>query len=164
MRAKELGWRLVRDPSPFLEVAGQRILPVRTGNRYRFALPTAAAWARLCSRSVRPSDTDGRSTDHRRLGLSLRRLALEMSTGLREVALDDPRLSLGFSYAERDAEMCFRWTDGAAVLPLAELADGEAVSAVEITIEQGLPFWIHSELPGEAATAEPSRGVQTATA
>ena len=152
-QAKALGWQLVRDPAPFLEIAGRRIEPVRDGNRYRFEWPEPATQARLCSRANRPADSDAGSTDHRRLGLALHRLALQA----REVALDDPRLDAGFSYAERSADggTCWRWTDGSALLPLAELA-GEAVTAVEITIQQGLWFWVR---PGTRQTLPERRAL-----
>ena len=142
LRAEALGWRREADPHPWLEVDGARVEPVRSGRSYRFALPAGCTEARLRSRAGRPRDGDVASTDWRRLGLSLRSLALIGEAGRREVALDDPRLDAGFLTPERDGGTIWRWTDGDALLPLAELADGGAVSAIEVGIDQTLLFWV----------------------
>ncbi len=151
VRAQDLGWQLDRDPAPFLEAAGVRIEPVRDGNRYRFALPTGAIQARLRSRANRPADTLPGSTDHRRLGLSLVRLALHAGEAVIEVPLNDPRLQDGFWQVEQgEGDACWRWTDGCALLPLA----GTAATAIEVTIQQRLRFWVE---PSMVESASPLR-------
>ncbi len=154
-RAEALGWTLSEDPAPWLEVAGARIEPVRRGDRLRFALPSGHARVRLRSRSVRPRDVGGCGEDARRLGLSLHRLVLVTSAGPREVSLGHPLLAEGFSYVEREDGWCWRWTDGDALLPLAALVPGRAVTAVEIAVDGGPAFWVPLAAPRTAAGPDP---------
>ena len=153
-RADELGWTRSGDPQPWLEVDGRRIDPIRRGERYRFALPAGCNEARLRSRAGRPRDTEPAAADTRRLGLSLVRLSVCGPAGSREVRLDDDLLRDGFSHIEQDESgWAWRWTDGDARLPLASLARGREITALEIALDpQQLLFW---QAPAAIAVREP---------
>ena len=143
VRAVALGWRRERAPLPWLEADGARVLPVRRHDRYRFVLPRGCTAAWLRSRAGRPCDTSD-VADGRRLGMLLHRMALGgpgEAGGLREVALEHPLLARGFHPVERaEGGWVLRWTDGAALLPLAELAPGATV--LEIGVDQDVLFWV----------------------
>ena len=144
-RAEALGWTLTEDPAPWLECEGRRIEPQRRGERYRFAVPADARWARLRSRATRPSDLAAGAGDTRLLGLMLNRLTLLTEASLHEVALDNAGLSEGFSYMESEDGWAWRWTDGNALLPLEVLLPGQTVTVIEIAVEIGLKHLVASD-------------------
>ena len=110
-RATALGHK--RTGNPALRVlAGARALKAqRAGTRWQVALPAGLAGVRLVSRIWVPAHMRPEETDTRALGVAIARLALDG----REVALDSPALAEGWHPPEPD----WRWTDGAAVLPVA---------------------------------------------
>ncbi len=144
-RAEAMGWTRNVEPMPWLEANGQRIEPVRRGDRVRFTLPGACDRVRLCSRSTRPWDVDPHSGDRRRLGLKLHYFAVGVPRSLRAVALDSPHFTDGFDRLETDETgHTWRWTTGSAVLPLAALEPGKVIKVVEIAFDQALPMWVAS--------------------
>jgi hypothetical protein len=124
-RAEALGWRLVEDPLADLHliVDGQVLHPDVEGLTARFILPAAACDVRLVSTTFVPAHVEAGSGDDRRLGVCLAALSIDDGlTGIRHIALDDPRLTQGLHQVE-STDMTWRWTDGAATLP-ADLWDG----------------------------------------
>jgi hypothetical protein len=110
-RAAALGHRRTRDPR-LRVLAGTRALPAEiSGERWQVALPAGTQAVRLLSRVWVPAHMRPHETDTRALGVAIARLALDG----RAVALDSPALAEGWLPAEPD----WRWTDGAAVLPVA---------------------------------------------
>ena len=104
--AEALGWRQAATPLNGLHLVadGARIEPDSSGTAARFVVPASANDVWLVSDSYVPYHL-GQGDDRRRFGVSIAR---------HDVALDDPRLVVGFfdEYAGMD-----RWTTGRAHLP-----------------------------------------------
>ena len=83
-----------------------------------FVVPPGTAPARLVSRSMVPAALRPWVEDRRRLGVMVKRLTLRHGVAQTDIALDDPRIAGGWRAVERDAASIWRWTDGAALLPL----------------------------------------------
>jgi hypothetical protein len=142
-RAETQGWTRSIDPAPWLEVNGQRVEGIQRGELCRFNLPADCREIRLRSRAGRPWDVDPHSGDRRHLGLRLHRLALSGPGGVQQVPLDSSHLAEGFHRMELDGiGGTWRWTNGDAILSLAELAPGQAVTVLEIAYDHALPIWI----------------------
>ena len=157
-RAEALGWMRSVDPAPWVEASGQRIMPVREGYCSRFELPPGCSNVRLRSRSGRAWDVDPHSSDRRQLGLKLHGLTLHGRNGTQGVALDSPLLVEGFDRVERDATgWTWRWTNGDAVLALAELAPELEITALEICYDQALPVWIANAVSMSRSTSRHHR-------
>ena len=154
-RAEALGFTRSIDPLPWLEMDGRRVDGVRSDERWRFNLPAGYQALRLRSHAGRPCDVDPHSGDRRRLGLKLHRLALSCQGRMVEVPLSSPLLAVGFHPVEEDETgWTWRWTNGDAPLPLAELAQPHAATALEIAFEQALPMWIMPATTCVAVEAE----------
>ena len=123
-RATELGFALfapatTRDPALCLGFGAARLAPVvQADGRAVFVVPPGDAPARLFSRSAVPAQLRPWVDDRRRLGVRVRRIVLTRGTERIEPAPDDPRLVAGWWAAEYDPGAIWRWTDGAARLPL----------------------------------------------
>jgi len=99
-------------PSVTVLAGGRALRPVGTkGDRCIFALPRDTRQVRLVSPAPRPADLRPWSEDRRRLGVSVRRIALD---GARTMPLDGPALGRGWHAPEPGC----RWTDGDAHLHL----------------------------------------------
>jgi len=126
-RAKEMGFmppppvETTTEPDLRLVVGGRVIHPIaaRQG-RYSFVLPRGSTSAMPCSRAASPAETEPFHEDRRRLGVAVRRLRLHTADGLREIAMDAPFLSDGWWASERAPGALWRWTDGAARIPLSD--------------------------------------------
>jgi hypothetical protein len=121
---------VTQDPQLGL-VAGERTMwPVSVEQRrYVFALPPGTAAVRLVSRVGRPTDVRPWAEDHRRLGVSVRRIVLSRQGQREEMPVDHPALVSGWYDAERQDGRLWRWTDGEAWL-----AFGSRVEMVEIEL------------------------------
>ena len=110
-RAAALGHRRTHEPG--LRVLGGAVLlcAERAGAHWRVALPPGVAEVRLISRIWVPAHMRAGESDTRTLGVAIARMALDG----REIALDSPALSTGW----HPPEPAWRWTDGAAVVPVA---------------------------------------------
>ena len=162
-RAEALGWTRTIEPAPWLEADGRRIEPVRTGETCQFTLPAGCSQVTLHSSTSRPSDVDPHSGDRRRLGLKLHHLALGTRRGLLPVALHSPALAEGFNRVEYDETgHVWRWTTGAALLPLNGWAPGQWVEVLEIAYDQTLPMWVAPAASRVAETAEAEKLEQMA--
>ena len=156
-RAKDTGWKLTSEIASHLVVDGQRVDPVVRGLTVRFHVPAEANDVWLVSPTARPSETMG-IWDDRDLGLYI--AALRIEDGLsppRDVAIDDPRLCLGFHATEAGV----RWTAGRTRLPR-ELWHGYE-SGFYLRIELArppVPRWV----PSIAASSVESRPALTLVA
>jgi hypothetical protein len=102
---------MTNDAALRLLVDGRELKPRITGRSHRFRLPANARHTRVASRSAVPAHVRDDSSDHRRLGVAISRVALDGEP----IALGDPRLGSGW----HDVEPGWRWTDGDAALALA---------------------------------------------
>jgi hypothetical protein len=106
------------EPDLRLVVGGRVIRPIAAGGRYAFVLPPGATAALLCSRAASMVEIEPFHEDRRRLGVAVRRLRVHGADGMREIALDSPALAHGWWRAEQASLALWRWTDGAARIPL----------------------------------------------
>jgi hypothetical protein len=130
-RAVALGHRLTADAGLHLIVDGVALWPTAAADEtYRFSLarPPGEVW--LTSRSAVAAETDAASRDRRRLGVSLRRIALRGSNWAFDLPLDSPQLREGFHPQEGN----HRWTDGMARLPAGMLALLRGKVEIEIAL------------------------------
>lgn len=108
LRALALGHRTSSDARLVLVVDGREVVPQRVGPWLRFRLPEGACEGVLRSRRFTPAEIDDGSVDHRALGVAVAQLRLD------GVPVDLAALARGWHAIEPG----FRWTDGAATLPL----------------------------------------------
>jgi antigen 43 len=124
LRSGELGYPArtlptVSDPDLYLTAGEHTIRPVEQNNRRCvFVVPAGAAPLRLMSRFVIPADLPTFSADNRRLGLMVRSIMVSSADGEYVIAADDPSLTEGWHDAESDGTSTWRWTGGAADLPI----------------------------------------------
>jgi hypothetical protein len=115
-RARDLGFRITRDPALVLFAAGHRLAAELEGNRWQVRLPRVATRLLIRSKTWVPAQMEeADSDDCRTLGVALGSLTLNG----RAVALDSPALADGWHAPEADG----RWTDGAATLPVTGVAN-----------------------------------------
>ncbi len=163
-RAKSLGWRLeTRDPIADLHlvVDGVRIDPAISDLTVQFSVPGGARDVRLVSDAVRPIDVGG-APDIRRLGVCLEGLFVDDGAGsVQAIALDDPRLGVGFHDVERNSHRYWRWTSGRAPLPDTLWGQRPGGFSLRITLSSpALPRWT-----GPSATEQSAEeGVRLARA
>jgi autotransporter-associated beta strand protein len=132
------GVPLTDDPDLHLLVDGKRVdATSRQGNVFRFRLSNHPAAVCLRSRAAIPAEL-GLTRDARPLGVALRHIASWRGRRLRTVAADDAQLATGFHQFE-PAEG-FRWTDGAAVLPVA-LWDGADALELHVACAAQYPLF-----------------------
>lgn len=151
-RAEALGWQLVETPLAGLHVVvdGRTMRPDIDGLVARFVLPAEARDVRLVSEVSAPAHVLPGTSDDRRLGVSLAALTLDDGlTGLRSIALDDPRLETGFHPLDTDGAARWRWTDGATPLPASLWEGCRGTLFLRVTLSApALPRWVG---PQEAA-------------
>ena len=117
-RLEAQGFSIVDDADAHILVDGQRIEPMRLGERrLGFALPPEGRDIVLKSRVFVPAHTAEDSADFRELGLCVSRLQIDGGT----IAIDrDEMFGPDWREAEwRDGRFLHRWTRGAASLPAA---------------------------------------------
>ena len=112
-RAESLGWSQSDALEMHLVVDGQRLDPVVRGLTARFEVPAEAKDVWLEAPTARPCDVS-ESGDGRDLGLYIKALRIDDGFEVRDVAIDDPLLCIGFHPVE---EGSMRWTAGRARLP-----------------------------------------------
>src|SRR5205823_8771948 len=112
-RAEALGDRLTDDPDFHLIVDGEVVLTKAVADEvYSFTIPARSGAIWLASRSAVPAETEASSQDRRRLGVSVKQIALR-EAGLRTaIGHAHPGLREGF-HADEGGH---RWTDGMARL------------------------------------------------
>jgi serralysin len=141
-RALALGWTMGHAPLADLHliVDGEPIVPAARGLQARFLVPAGARDVWLVSAASRPCDLGGVS-DARDLGVCVAGLAIDDGFGgNRTIALDDPRLGVGFHHAEDGG---WRWTNGRAQLPAALWEDGAESFFLRVDLASpALPHWV----------------------
>ncbi len=146
------GYRVTEEPDLRLVSGGWQNSPEASdGANFRFALPRVAGDVHLRSRVWMPGGLSAESEDMRRLGVRVRRLVALGPAGRREIALDDPALIAGFYAVERDGDVAWRWTNGAALIPAGLLGDA---TALEVSLVGTGSYW---EAPAEDGTGDAMR-------
>ena len=126
-----------------LIVDGLRLKPRVRGLTARFTVPADAGDAWLVSRTGVPAHIHASSPDGRALGLCLAALTIDDGFSAPQIAVDDPRLCVGFHAVEGQCDATWRWTAGRALLP-ASLWDGTE-GAFFLRVEfasTALPRWL----------------------
>jgi hypothetical protein len=110
---------LTEDPDLRLSAGGRVLRPaVADGDRHVFVLPPGIDSVRIVSRVAVPAHAEPWKEDRRRLGVMMRRITAAGPDGPGDIPLDHPGLGAGWWDAETDGASLWRWTRGAAVLPL----------------------------------------------
>lgn len=134
---------MVGDPALRLWFDQRECRPVSIeGAIHTFVVPPDFRQARLVSRS---GQVEAVEDDERVLGVAVGRICLRGEHGLREVALDHPRLEHGFYACEREGQVMWRWSNGDA-----DLLDYDGSAPVLIEIH------LHTKL--SAYRVDPSEG------
>ena len=127
-RAETLGYSrpalaTTADADIFLEANGRRLRPVASADgRYSFMLPAGTKALTLRSRATAPAALNPLSGDWRPLGVAVRGMTLRAGDDHIVIPADHPGLTNGWHTVERNAEDLWRWTAGAATLPLPAIA------------------------------------------
>jgi hypothetical protein len=130
-RAAELGWRATEDAGLALRCDGAPLAADRDGGTLRAILPPGAHRLVLASRSAVPAEMFADSTDTRRLGVAVARLAIDGGA----IAPDDLQCTEGWYDPEPD----LHWTNGEGVLLLPPSAQPRAL---ELTAVPLLRYWL----------------------
>ncbi len=145
-RAEKLGWQLESQGLGDLHllVDGVRIEPRVRGLAARFTVPVGAEAVWLVSGSTVPAAINPGSSDHRALGLCVAAISLDDGFGApSSIALDDPRLCVGFHPLECDGDAAWRWTAGRARLPASLWGSLEDDTFLRVDLAgSALPRWI----------------------
>ena len=153
-RARRRGWHLEEQGlgDLHLEVDGARIEPRARGFVARFAVPAEARDVWLVSRTGVAAEVFD-LPDTRRVGVCLKGLDVDDGFGaLQTVAVDDPRLCVGFHEVERDGAALWRWTAGRARLPASLWAGAEGELVLRVTLAGPmLPRWAAPAAEGDGA-------------
>ena len=112
----------------------------RDGERTsRFVLPGGTQSVTLTSRICIPVDIGAPWLgDARRLGVRINGISIQSDAGTTAIAIDDPELTRGWYDTESQGAAIWRWTDGAAQLPLCD-TKGAAVVTIRWTPAAGYP-------------------------
>lgn len=133
-RAGKLGWVKSEQPELRIVADGVEIVPLHcAGNRYWFAVPTAATLELRSGSGVLAQLVPGIG-DGRRLGVAVAEIRVDGET----IDLDDAAFGRGFYPAERHEAHGWRWTDGNAALTRTL----EASAMVEVTLAMVAPHWV----------------------
>ena len=149
-RLETSGWSLATSPFAdlHLSVDGERVDMRTAGLAACAMIPVSARNVWLVSQAATPSTVLG-SLDLRLLGVPLAALAIDDGLSPRRpIALDDPRLCIGF----QEPEGALRWTTGRARLPasLWQGCEGHAFIRVDLA-GPPLPRWVRPETTPAAA-------------
>lgn len=131
------------DPALTLRSSGRSFHPIhRSGDIFTFVLPALGDAIEVMSRTAAPADTQPWLVDQRTLGVAIRRIELRRGDEVEAIALDHPALMQGWWAAEDDGRTLWRWTDGAAVLPVrpagATIVTIETCGGIDYAIGAGL--------------------------
>ena len=126
-----------------LHLGDRRLAPARVdGTRLSFDLP-ALGDVHIVSSVGAPAWFDVGCDDRRQLGIMVTRIVLGRPEGDVDIALEDPRLSIGFHACEHDGSVAWRWTDGDAVLPAALLGGARCL---HLDVPVRIPVWRHRDM------------------
>jgi hypothetical protein len=148
-RAKALGHALDLDPDVHLIIDGEIVRPCSVAGRvYSFDIPGGSAVALLGSRCTVPAEVVATSTDNRRLGIPVERIALH-DAGL-SIEARHPHAALCDGFHED--EESHRWTNGLACLPEAWLRSFPGSFTLDVHL-------VPSELRYRLAARAPTEGI-----
>jgi hypothetical protein len=115
--ARSFGFRLTDDADLRLYADGKLCPPAAEQNGiYSFSLPVVCRELTLWSRLAMPTWNDPICADERRLGVAIGGMSVDGT----KIALDHPALVSGFHPIEREGSSAWRWTNGRAILHLAD--------------------------------------------
>jgi Hint domain len=135
-RSRDLGYAcpdllMTADTNLHILADGKIINPTMDGaGRYVFIVPAGVSSASLVSRFAILSDVRPYGGDARRLGIKVSSITIESQGNERVIPADFPTDAPGWHEAEKAGSAIWRWTDGAAVLPLGELKGAAVVTIV----------------------------------
>ncbi len=130
----------IEDADVHLLADGLVIRPVSDGaRRCVFTVPAGVKSVWLMSRFCIPAEKMIASQrDTRRLGVSVKRIAIRCGNDEAIIPADHPALTAGWNAAEQDGKAHWRWTEGDARLPW-ENIHGAAVVTVHYSTEDRYP-------------------------
>ena len=138
------------DPDLHLIAGGRVIRPVSvTGKRHVFVLPRGTDSVTIASRIGWATDRVPYSNDWRRLGVALSRIVVSRGADRIDVPLDHPLLTGGWHAPERSDAALWRWTTGAAVLPIPPTDSG--IVTVELELHGTMAYRVESVAEARAA-------------
>lgn len=123
-RSVELGYgattpQTTQDADLHILADGVALRPIGNADgRVVFLLPAGTRSATVCSRVTIPGDLQSYADDWRRLGVAVRSISIVADGVETTVPADCPLLSDGWHDVERLGSEMWRWTNGAAQLPL----------------------------------------------
>jgi len=120
---------------------GKIVRPTADGNgRYVFVLPAGVASASLVSRFAIPVDSTPYADDARRLGVAVSSISIQSQGNEVLIPADFPIEAQGWHDAEQLGASMWRWTDGAAELPLGGIT-GSAIVTVTCRTVGAYPIY-----------------------
>jgi hypothetical protein len=138
-RTEALGHALSADPDICVIAGKRQIRPIEVAGGFRFNLPKGTTTVRIDSRCFRPSEVRADGHDARLLGVGVRSLTLDSTM----IALDDPRLTVGWHAPEPD----LRWTQGEATLRT------NGARTLILNLHRGRHYWVPAEVAQGAHAA-----------
>ncbi len=107
------------EPDLVLSAGGRTLKPLsHVAGCYVFAVPRGYHSVAIRSRAACPTDLRPWLDDRRRLGVPVGRIVLRGRNESTAMPVDHPALTDGWHAPERNGHRLWRWTDGAAVLPI----------------------------------------------
>jgi hypothetical protein len=141
------------DPDIHIVAGGAVIQPISAADgQYVFELPAGIQSASLMSRFAIPADVASASADSRRLGIAVTSITIQSQVGTVTIPADFASDLPGWHNAERSEVAVWRWTDGAAVLPL-DAADLPAVVTISAHCHAAYPIYDERICPAQKAAA-----------
>jgi antigen 43 len=135
-RSRDLGYAcpdllMTADTNLHILADDKIIRPTMDGvGRYIFIVPAGVSSASLVSRFAILSDVRPYGGDARRLGIKVSSITIQSQGSERVIPADFPIDAPGWHEIEKAGSAIWRWTDGAAVLPLGELTGAAIVTIV----------------------------------
>lgn len=115
---------------------GHVVHPTADGDgRFVFVLPAGVASASLVSRFAIPTDSAPYADDARRLGVAVSSISIRSQGNTVVIPADFPVNAAGWHDAERLGSSLWRWTDGAAELPLGDIKDAAVLTICCRTVD-----------------------------
>ncbi len=145
-RSAEIGYsvpelQVTRNADLHILADGKIIRPISDRDeRYTFVLPAGVQAASLVSRFSIPVDLVPYADDPRRLGVAVKSISIKTQDQEIVVPVDFPADAAGWYDPERSGTSMWRWTDGAAELPLDPIQGSAVVTVVCRTVD-GYPVY-----------------------
>jgi antigen 43 len=134
-RSEQIGYpiptlRLTDEADIHLIANGRTLRPVaQNGSRYTFMVPASVSSLSLMSRFCIPADKlVAGQRDTRRLGVRVASITIRSGGAETVLAADHPDLQAGWHSAETDGADLWRWTDGAAAIPMRAGSEASVVT------------------------------------